>query len=322
MPKSQARRCGQKKMILELQGKFIRKVRIDELPQSWSVLKGEMSFVGPRPERPQFVEELQTRMPFYAERHIVKPGITGWAQVHQGHVHEVNAVVDAIFYVAATGCQWRALPEKYPNWNTVHRLHLRGSRDGTWEAIADRLRGLVRSAEGRDPEPSAGIIDARSTQGASTVTRAVGSEGQPGRGYDAGKKVSGRKTFGVVDTLGLLVSVFVVAASTSDNAGGAVAVDRAATKSRRLQLLWTDAGFKKAFATHCQTEHQIKATVVKRGSEPGFHVLPKRWVVERTFGWLGFFRRLSKEYEELLVISKSVLYSAMTQRMLKQLTLA
>ena len=63
-------------------------------------------------------------------------------------------VVDAIFYVAATGCQWRALPAVYPNWNTVHRLHLQWSRDGTWERIADRLRGLIREQEGRDPEPS------------------------------------------------------------------------------------------------------------------------------------------------------------------------
>ena len=63
-------------------GRFIRKVRIDELPQAWSVLKGEMSFVGPRPERPEFVSDLDEQLPYYAERHMVKPGITGWAQIN------------------------------------------------------------------------------------------------------------------------------------------------------------------------------------------------------------------------------------------------
>lgn len=63
-------------------GRIIRKLRIDELPQAWSVLKGEMSFVGPRPERPQFVEDLEQQLPYYAERHMVKPGITGWAQIN------------------------------------------------------------------------------------------------------------------------------------------------------------------------------------------------------------------------------------------------
>jgi sugar transferase (PEP-CTERM system associated) len=63
-------------------GRLLRQSRIDEIPQAWNVLKGEMSFIGPRPERPEFVAELERQIPYYAERHMVKPGVTGWAQIN------------------------------------------------------------------------------------------------------------------------------------------------------------------------------------------------------------------------------------------------
>lgn len=223
-----------------------------------------------------------------------------------------RAVVNAIFYVAATGCQWRALPANYPNWNTVHRLHLQWSRDGTWERIADRLRGLVREREGRDADPSAGVIDARSVRGASTVTGVT-------RGYDGGKKISGRKAFGLVDTGGLLVGVAVFPASVSDNHGGIAIVDAVRDKIDRFRQLWCDAGFKNTFITHCRNHH-VAATVVNRIHPHQFQALPRRWVVERTWSWMMNHRRLQIDYERDPAVTEGFIWAAHSRLLLRRLT--
>ncbi len=79
-------------------GRFLRKYRFDEIPQLFNVLKGDMSFVGPRPERPEFVEELDRQIPFYAKRHFIKPGITGWAQIKYAYGASVKDAYEKMQY--------------------------------------------------------------------------------------------------------------------------------------------------------------------------------------------------------------------------------
>jgi sugar transferase (PEP-CTERM system associated) len=79
-------------------GRFLRRSRLDEVPQLWNVLCGEMSFVGPRPERPSFVEQLTAQIPFYGQRHVVKPGLTGWAQVRYTYGASVEDAIEKLQY--------------------------------------------------------------------------------------------------------------------------------------------------------------------------------------------------------------------------------
>jgi len=79
-------------------GKIIRKLRIDEIPQFWNILKGEMNFVGPRPERPHFVKQLATEIPYYEHRHLVAPGLTGWAQIKYPYGASVSDAIQKLQY--------------------------------------------------------------------------------------------------------------------------------------------------------------------------------------------------------------------------------
>lgn len=79
-------------------GRFLRKSRLDEIPQLWNVLKGDLSIVGPRPERPVFVERFQETIPFYGTRHLIRPGVTGWAQVNYGYADDEADTVEKLTY--------------------------------------------------------------------------------------------------------------------------------------------------------------------------------------------------------------------------------
>ena len=79
-------------------GRFLRKMRLDELPQLWNVMRGDMSLVGPRPERPEFIQQLTQQIPYYGQRHIVKPGLTGWAQVRYAYGSSVEDALEKLQY--------------------------------------------------------------------------------------------------------------------------------------------------------------------------------------------------------------------------------
>jgi len=79
-------------------GRFLRRSRLDELPQLWNILVGDMSLVGPRPERPEFVAQLTKEIPFYGQRHVIRPGLTGWAQVRYSYGSSVEDALEKLQY--------------------------------------------------------------------------------------------------------------------------------------------------------------------------------------------------------------------------------
>lgn len=229
---------------------------------------------------------------------------------------EMWAVLNAIFYVVVQGCKWRDLPEDFPVWQTVYTYFRNWRKDGTWVKMHDRLRDWVRVDYDRQPSPSEAILDSQSVKSAAMVNQEVG--------FDSGKLIKGRKRFVSIDTLGLVLRVWVSAANVGEREGGKQVLKRVKKMDKavsRLHTVWVDGGFDGApfmmwVMNVCRWIVQV---VLRPELSKGFVLLKKRWVVERTFGWLMGYRRLVRDYELLPQTSETFIYLAMIRIMVRRL---
>jgi len=224
---------------------------------------------------------------------------------------DLREIFNALCYLARSGCQWRLLPKELPAWQTGY-YYFRLWRDAEcFVVLNDRLREKIRLRAGKQASPSAAIIDSQSVKT---------DEQAEAKGYDAGKKVKGRKRHILVDTLGLLLKTKVLTADIQDRDAAKMLFTEIKQQMPRLYLIWADGGYRGKLIIWVAAQCLWLLEIVKRrDSLKMFIPLPKRWIVERTFSWLNRNRRLSKDYERKIESAEAWLYLSMSILMLKRL---
>ncbi|MEU9213424.1 IS5 family transposase [Streptomyces sp. NPDC048415] len=252
---------------------------------------------------------------------LIEPVLAAWRFERRGRAldfgrppeHDLRDIMDAILYVDRTGVQWRYLPHDFPHWNTVYGYFTKWQQEGVFAQLNSLLRQLLRQKEGRDAEPSACVIDAQSVKTSTSVHASS-------QGIDADKKIVGRKRNIVTDAIGLLLAVLVTAASVQDSVAGTHLLDQVAAEHPRVRKVWVDGGYRHHLVEHAATLGIDMEITQRRPGTRGFTPIPKRWAVERTYGWLMLHRRLARDYESLPVRAEAMIHIAMTDLMARRLT--